>query len=278
MTKRVYSDRPFVRGLPITIQRPARACLIYERMLWVCRDDLLLAAYPKSGGTWFRFMMASALTGDEMSYDRVQVVCPPLGKQRGGPTFRPAFRRMIKTHERPIFVRRPPTAIYLVRDGRDVAVSYYHHMQSLGYELDDFATYLADYLEGRIGPYGAWQNHVSSWIKHCASDPARNMVLHYEDLLADPVGQLLAVSEFLKLGLAHARIERAVEMSTVTRMRAKEATSELLASRLKFSGQFVRTARAGGWRAAFTPSLAELFIARAGRALTSAGYGLDTSR
>lgn len=93
--------------------------------------DVPVAAYPKSGSTWLRFLLAEAVTGRTADFQSVGDVIPYVGKQRGAPHVLPSGGRLVKTHEpyRPEY----RTSVYLVRDIRDVVVSYYYMYRWLRY-------------------------------------------------------------------------------------------------------------------------------------------------
>jgi hypothetical protein len=74
-------------------------------------------------------------------------------------------------------------------------------------------------------------------------------LLRYEDLLADPGKELARVAPLLGVEPTLDRIERAVHLSSATRMRSLERTRSWPA--MKNTRQdipFVRDAKAGGWR------------------------------
>src|SRR3954454_16455656 len=147
----------------------ARQVVITYRHRGVRPSDVLVAAFPKSGSTWLRFALAGALTGREMDFDLVHDVSPPLGEHRGGPAIAPGGGRLVKSHELPRFVgsrRNRPKVVLLVRDGRDVGISYFHHLRRRGAVGEDFAAYWAHYVSGKAGVFGSWQAHARSWLDY----------------------------------------------------------------------------------------------------------------
>ena len=84
-----------------------------------------------------------------------------------------------------------PRVIYIVRDPRDVAVSFYFYNLKVrvipdGYSMDEFVN---RFVAANVVPYadrvGCWQDHVLSWVRLREGKPGFSMV-RYEDLLARP--------------------------------------------------------------------------------------------
>ena len=76
---------PAGRVLPRPGRRVVRRSLVVARHCGLRPEDVMLMCYPKSGSTWLRFMVAQALTSQEIDFDSVRRVAPRLGKQRGAP-------------------------------------------------------------------------------------------------------------------------------------------------------------------------------------------------
>ena len=259
-----------------TVRRLIRPAAIAYRHRGLRSCDIVLASFPKSGSTWLRFVLAGALTGREMDFDLVRELSPPLGAHRGGPAIAPDGGRLVKSHELPRFVgsrRNRPKVVLLVRDGRDVGISYFHHLRRRGSIPDDFAAYWNGYVAGTAGVFGSWQNYIRSWLDYARTGDVTTV--RYEDLLANPTATLTRISEQLQLQLTPAAIEAALRTSTPETMRAKEASSRLIQSRTSSSTRatsFVRQAKAGGWRDELEPALAARFEAAAGHELVELGY------
>jgi hypothetical protein len=237
--------------------------------------DRLLASYPKSGNTWLRFMLAQLWCGRTVGWDELGDVIPMVDRTATATTTFDDGARLVKTHDRCLRRYRVPDrrVVYVVRDGRDVAVSYYHHQLREGTTSGGFGSWLPRFLDGRVDRFGTWAGHVGSWLDAPSGDLVRHVV-RYEDLLADPVEGLGAVAEFLDLGVERPVLERVVADQAADRLRAREAGSAYLARRSVGGGTFVRSARAGGWRGVFDDAAEQRFAERAGGVLRRLGYEL----
>lgn len=94
-----------------------------------------------------------------------------------------------------------PCYLYVVRDGRDACVSFFHHMKSMakedgGFE-GDFSIFFQEWLEGRLA-YGRWTDHVAAWMgrerERGRRRNVRVLVVRYEDLKADLTGELKRIA------------------------------------------------------------------------------------
>jgi hypothetical protein len=272
----VFDLRGNVRPMLAAVRPIARSVVITYRHRGLRPSDLVVAAFPKSGSTWLRFALAGALTGREMDFDLVREVSPPLGEHRAGPAIAAGTGRLVKSHELPRFVgprRNRPKVVLLVRDGRDVGISYFHHLRRRGAIPDDFAAYWENYVSGKAGVFGSWQDYVRSWLDYARTGEV--LTVRYEDLLADPRAGLTRISDRFELQLSPDAIDAALRTSTPEAMRAKEASSQLIEARTSSANRatsFVRQAKAGGWRKELDPALATRFEAAAGRELVELGY------
>lgn len=87
-------------------------------------SDVFVAGYPKSGITWIQYLLAGLTCGVDASSapdTLVQALVPDVGYQKFYMRF--ATPTFFRTHFLPQSSYR--RVIYLVRDGRDVMVSYF---------------------------------------------------------------------------------------------------------------------------------------------------------
>ena len=253
---------------------PLRRPLVALRHRGISRHDVFLASYPRSGSTWMRFMLVETL-GHQSDYENIREMIPPVGRQSKALARLPDGGRVIKSHERREFPhgRRCHRAIYLLRDGRDVAVSYYIFMRRNGTYAGSLSEFIPLFVSGHIDGYGPWQAHVSSWLD---SAPARSGDLHvvkYEDLLADPLRSLSATLDYLGVRVDDASLRDAVEANRFDRMRRRSSRSpRVRATAVRGDIPIVRKGTAGDWRNHFSEADRETFSRHAGRQLERCGY------
>jgi hypothetical protein len=176
-------------------------------------DDVFFVSYPRSGSAWLRRLVAIALHPElpQEVHRNVNEVIPDMyavGERLAGYP-RP---RMIKSHEphHPLY----PRVVYLYRDARDVAPSYYNFYQTIkGYQgtLDQF---LMLFLSGRVD-FGRWDSHVRSWFVRESSGSF--FAVSYEQLSRDPGAALGSVLGFLGYAVRAEVIAKAVEECTFDR-------------------------------------------------------------
>lgn len=140
------------------------------------------------------------------------------------------------------------TVIYIVRNPFDVAVSFAHHMNiHLSAAVDHMCD--PEYILGRgptrIGlPFpqavGSWSGHVTSW----AGSGLPLTVVRYEDLTADPAGELERMLGMAGEPVEPSRVARAVEFAAFSRLQAQERTSGFSGRRSR-GGLFFRAGRIG---------------------------------
>ena len=89
--------------------------------------------------------------------------------------------RLFKSHS-PFSVSFP-NIIYIVRDPRDVAVSYYYYRIKRGIIARDTSIeeHVDEFLSG-LHTFGSWKQHVGGWLGACQNEPTFHW-LRYEDIL-----------------------------------------------------------------------------------------------
>lgn len=238
-------------------------------------DDVWIVSYPKSGNTWTRFLIANLISGSApVDWSNIERWVPDIYRGRDS-QFRSMPRpRYFKSHDayRPDYRR----VVFIVRDPRDVAVSYYHFVKKTKQLAIDapMAEFMAIFLSGRIDPYGNWGENVGSWLG-ARRDTPDFIVLRYEDLLDNAEAQLARVAEMLRLPVNDDQLRRAVENSRADRMRQLEQTQRDQHKDLKTGRQdipFVRSAKAGQWHTELLPDHARQIEVAWGQAMHELGY------
>ena len=252
-------------------QTALRPPLIWLRHRGLCEADVMIASYPRSGNTWFRFLLANILTGETVGFENINRAAPQMGLQAIGRPLLPGGGRLIKTHEP--WRREYGRAVYLVRDVRDVMLSYYTRGKALGLlPGTSFDEFLPRFLEGRFSSVGSWANHVRSWMGSPLTGRGGVLVVRYEDMRGDTRGGLEELLQFLGCAVDAGAIERAITANSLENMRAEEDRSQYFPRGADGTGRFVREGAIGGWREKLTQAQAALVDQHAGPELAQMGY------
>jgi hypothetical protein len=166
--------------------------------------------------------------------------------------------------------------VLIVRDPRDVAVSYFHFLRkskwlSVDASMDEF---MDVFIGGRIDDYGSWGENVGSWLGARRGTPGF-IVVRYEDLLTRPEAELARVAEMENLPADNGRLREAVENSRADRMRELEQTQRREHKFLKSSREdipFVRAAKSGQWQTDLPAEAARQIETAWGAVMRELGY------
>jgi hypothetical protein len=268
---------PFRARVRNTLRPTAlRDAIVWRRHLGLSDQDVMLAAFPKSGSTWLTFMLAELLWqagGEQTLLDNRFL--PEVGKQNQAEHRLPAGGRLIRTHER--WRSEYRRAIYVVRDGRDVAVSLYYHLQRSQGMRADFTDYLTAFFEGWLIGAGPWDRHVTGWLDSPAASTGGVLLVRYEDLQADALGQLRRTAEFLGVAANDEQLAAALAAGSKDAMQGREkATTGIAHREAGATIPVVRKGVVGDWQNHFSPADLERFDQRAGYAMQRLGYRLNS--
>jgi Sulfotransferase domain len=239
---------------PRGVQQRAAQRMRYEAYRWFAHDpradDIFIATYPKSGTTLMQMMLYQLTTDGSMDFDHIGERVPWFevsAARNPAALARLPSPRAFKSHLVRERLPRIGRFIYVVRNVKDVAVSYHHHAVSLMGWDDDFDGFLKKFVAGKV-PCGSWFDHLESWWPH-RNDP-NTLFMRYEDLVADLPRSVRRVAEFCELGPG--AIDRAGERCQLSYMKQhfEKFDPRLFVPRgapLRSAG-FLRRGVAGGWR------------------------------
>ncbi len=271
-----------------------------SRTLWC-------ASYPKSGNTWLRAILRTL-------WDRTPLDINKLGMGSGHADHclqvlsireanlsdahirqvrRAAWASEVastqpwiarKTHEAwlpssdgypPCW--QPPDArcIYVVRDPRDVAVSWAHH---LGVSHQRAAELLNDPDFGARNDWsalteyrtGTWSQHVQSWVRQ-RDVPV--LVVRYEDL--GQAGVIRRVAQWVGLSIDVTEADAVVAECSFSNM----AAAEILGGFVEAAAAdrvFFRRGQTGSWREELDPKLAHIIEVEHGQTMEQFGYDRES--
>ena len=257
------------------------------RGVTVFPDDVFLVSYPRSGNTWARFLISNLIYQNEpTTFANVESRIPEIYFNPDHVMRRLPRPRILKSHE--CFQPHYPRVVYVARDPRDVAISYFHHNVKWrnipeDYPMDDFVPrFMAAEFDTR---WGSWSDHITSWLsmRHGRKE---FLFLRYEDMKKEPIAALKSIGHFLGEGsfsnfdMTDQALANAVELSSPERMRKLEkeqAGKWVLTKQTRGDKPFVRTATAGGWKAVLSPRSVAQIESGWGDVMRKLGYELSAS-
>lgn len=254
---------------------------IAGRNFAVYPNDTFVVSYPRSGNTWTRFLIANLVHPDKkVSFTNIEKLIPDTSSQSNRALKRTPRPRIIKTHE--YFDPRYPKTIYIVRDPRDVALSYYDFQRKYRQIEDEHPLdrYVDDFVRGRLvsAGWGTWAENVASWY-YTRGQRKEFLLLRYEDMIKNTASELLRIAEFLGIAPNPQRLQHAMEQSSADRMRELEKTEadQWIATKDRRKDiPFVRVAKSGGWKASLPEPCVRQIENAWGGFMTELGYELTT--
>jgi hypothetical protein len=263
-------DNAVVRPLVMKLHRKIlRGKLLHYNLAYDgSPDDLFIVTYPKSGTTWLQMIVYQLTTDGAMEFAHIDDMSPhleetlmPRGRQISDLSGTP---RVVKSHHpyRDI-PKGPGRYIYGVRNGLDVAVSYFHHAQKYLPPLKDLPLdeFFDRFMKGRV-PYGSWFEHVAGWLRN--EDRLNVLIVSYEELSADLETGVKRIADFCGITIDPAEMPRILERCSFAFMREHEPKFALElrmqpAQRIDTTLPFIRQGKVGGWQRELDPRLVSEF-------------------
>jgi hypothetical protein len=240
----------------------------------IYNDDVWIVSYPKSGNTWLRFLIGNYLTKGKCDWTNIDLVVPDIhyNPDHCDNIGRPRF---IKSHSKTNPYYR--NVVYLVRDGRDVAISYYFHCLKYGIIKPnvEFSDFLVRFNKGHLPSYGIWNNHVNGWLdKH----PETFLLISYEKMLKKPEDVLKQILSVAGINFEKKRVIEAVKNSSFQSMQMLEERQKHKLEHLGGVDLTIPFVRSGGnsqKELFFNKKFEKKFLRYHKRAMQRLGYLID---
>ncbi|XP_029417638.1 estrogen sulfotransferase, testis isoform-like isoform X2 [Nannospalax galili] len=196
-------------------------------------DDLLIVTYPKSGVRQLKEMES-----------------PRIVKTHLPSKLLPAS-----------FWEKNCKMIYLCRNAKDVAVSYYYFFLMIpSYpKPGSFSEFVEKFMQGQV-PYGSWYDHVKSWWEK--SKNPRVLFIFYEDMIEDIRKEVIKLIEFLERKPSEELVNKIIQHTSFQEMKNNPSTNyttlpeEIMSHKVS---SFMRKGITGDWKNHFTVALNEKF-------------------
>jgi len=262
-----------------------------------------LASYPKSGNTWLRIFLHNYILQPDTPHsinalaDLAPTECSRAFFQPHAATLtetetqklRPKIHRhlttlsehliFLKTHNANLAYNGIPLctpaftagAITIIRDPRDVAISYAAYT---GKSLDDTITFMNQKAAANAPTplqvfelLSTWSAHVTSWTQS-----KTHLAIRYEDLIATPQRTFARIINFLGEPPDPARLQRAIDFSAFTTLAAQEQRDGYSAHAPTAPTPFFREGKPNQWRTKLTKAQAQRIESHHGEVMERFGY------
>ncbi|XP_063800874.1 sulfotransferase 1 family member D1-like isoform X1 [Pseudophryne corroboree] len=262
-----------VHGVPVEIEIAKN---------WECvetfqarSDDVVIATYPKAGTTWMSEIVDMIYNGGDLEkcrrdviYKRVPVLELQIpGMPSGVETLKATpSPRLVKTHL-PIqlmpesFWEKNSKVIYVARNAKDVAVSYFYFYNMAKFLPDPgpWDIFLDSYMKGNVC-YGPWQDHVKGWWEK--KNNYNILYLFYEDLKVKRKSEIRKILQFLEVELSDDILEKIAFHTSFEEMKNNDMVNYRTVHKLLLDQSctsFMRKGVVGDWKNHFTVAQNEKF-------------------
>jgi Sulfotransferase domain len=226
---------------------------------------IVIAEYPKSGGTWI-----VSVIGDALGLPKRDIYVNDEYKSfdvRKHPWYRDASELdlpdacVIKSHELPDSALHefPKRMVHLVRDGRDVVVSKFFFERDFCVANGVYSKFdekFDDYVP-RVA--AEWNRYVLAWL-NCGVP-----IVRYEEFLTAPVAAAQCLLSFAGKIAPEEVLQEALSGNTKEKLHASLSPAFV-------HNTFVRKGVAGDWRNHFCDRHIAAFDSAAGEAMEALGY------
>ena len=220
---------------------------------------LIVIGLPKSGNVWLQ-----NLIGDALEMERV-LLFKQQQKSGVGITHKPFTRKLA---QRTDFAR----GVYIMRDLRDIVLSYYHYSQTDDYHqhmdphchYSDVEHFYFEYFLHRVVPRYDWFNHATEYLTHGLP------MVKYEDLWDQPEAELVSLFKRWGLEVDAQAIAQAVADNQLRKLKQEGKKTHRVIPQSHF-----RKGGYGGYKSNLPANVRKDIETRFGDYLLRWGYTLD---
>lgn len=227
----------------------SKVFVYFRNFVYLKPSDVFLISYPKSGNTWVRFYICNLIneipefhfTNSEITFSVLDSMMPEMGFSNLKLNWEfSTFPRIVKSHRNYSFLFKGNKSILLIRDPKDVMISYYEFDKKR--TKPKFNGSFSEFIRDEKLGLTAWCKHYLSWINRVG------YVLKYEDLKIDDHKVFRSLNQFLNINVPESSFENAVIKSrfeNVSKIEKKSGQSDKNKHNKDF--KFTRSGKSGQW-------------------------------
>ena len=241
--------------------------------LKIKEDDVFLVSYPRSGNTWMRFVLGGLINNTDVNFDNMEIYFPDIYRNTNSQLESIKSPRFLKSHEP--YDNRYPKVIYIVRDPRDVAISYYYWMLKFKKFKGSFAEFLKLFFRRDAFPYGRWDTHYLNWVKNAQNTKNGMIIIKYEDLVIDAFDNILKILNFIGIDRGDDDIEKILNNNNFSQMKSKETNMSDQNQLFKDTNKkipFLRKGKINQWKSELDDAQVQTFEKEFGATMSEIGY------
>ena len=228
----------------------------YAASLTLYPSDVWIITFPKAGTTWTQQIVKLIRNGGESDAKNVTESSPWLEEKVKVDIESLTKPRSIKTHlpyelmPCGIPSATPCKYVYVARNPKDVAASWYHHYRLADYipglEWGQFFRY---FVQGKLY-FGDYFDHVLSWWAH--KDDDNVLFIKYEDMKKDLPAAVASIAKFIECDITDEVIAKVAAKTSFDVMK-NDNTANYSWLAKDFEKGFMRKGEVGDWKNYFTP-------------------------
>ncbi|KAJ0000160.1 hypothetical protein NQD34_012002 [Periophthalmus magnuspinnatus] len=251
------------RGILLPPEAHTKKSLEFAENFTVEDTDVFTVTFPKSGTIWMQEVVPLILNGGDLTpiqtipnWDRspwleetrLSIVVDKLKSPRAL-TSHFLYELMPAS-----FHQSKAKVIYVMRNPKDIAVSFYyfHHSASFLEDPGTFEEFLDKFLEGKL-VFGKWTDHIKSWKNAKLRD--RIIYITYEEMKEDLPAVVRSLSSFLGKNLSDEVIHKIAHHCSFDVMKNNPMSNFSLVPKIYIDHEkspFFRKGVTGDWKNHFT--------------------------
>ena len=253
-------------------------------------DDVWIVTYPKSGTTWTQQIVRLIINGGKEDGKLLTDAVPWVEAfNETIPGYKPlnldemGSPRAFKSHfPYDVMPCGPPNVtsgkyIYVVRNPKDVFVSYYTHasnIRTVPQQVLEQDVYFKRFLQGEVS-YGNYFDHVLSWWAH--KDDENVLILKYEDMKRDLPSAVATIAKFIGQDISKELVEEIAHRTTFENMKKDSSANYEWMNHIHRDNlnPYVRKGEVGGWKDCITSEQAAVLDSDYEKRLKAAGLNLE---